>query len=133
LVSLAHKLGLHAGDRLALVSAPDDLPDRAFGAEGVRISRRSSANAEVTVAFFQERRSLARRLPRLAGGLRPGHALWIAWPKRASGVATDLSDHAVRELGLAAGLVDNKVCAIDQTWSALRFTTRRGSPSFNAR
>jgi hypothetical protein len=132
-VSLAHKLGLHAGDRLALVGAPEGLQDCAFQAEGVRISRRSSAHAEVTVAFFHERRSLVRRLPKLAGGLRHGHALWIAWPKRASGVATDLSDHAVRELGLAAGLVDSKVCAIDQTWSALRFTTRRGPPSFYAR
>jgi hypothetical protein len=50
--------------------------------------------------------------------------LWIAWPKRASGVETDLSENAVRELGLAAGLVDNKVCAIDQTWSGLRFVYR---------
>jgi hypothetical protein len=56
--------------------------------------------------------------------MAPAGGLWIAWPKRASGVATDLSDHVVRELGLAAGLVDNKVCAVDETYSGLRFVYR---------
>jgi hypothetical protein len=71
-----------------------------------------------------DRARLERRLPALRGLLEPSGGLWVAWPKRASGVSTDLGDGPVRELGLAAGLVDNKVCAIDATWSGLRFVYR---------
>ena len=76
------------------------------------------------VAFFSRRSDLERRLPALKRALAPDGGLWIAWPKRASGVATDVTDNAVRELGLAAGLVDNKVCAIDEIWSGLRLVYR---------
>jgi hypothetical protein len=79
---------------------------------------------DVIVAFFCEWKELERRLPALRAALAPAGGLWIAWPKRASGVPTDLGDGAVRELGLAAGLVDNKVCAIDAVWSGLRFVYR---------
>jgi alkylation response protein AidB-like acyl-CoA dehydrogenase len=78
----------------------------------------------VMVAFFNERAELERRLPALIKALDQAGGLWIAWPKRASGLPTDLGDGVVRELGLAAGLVDNKVCAIDATWSGLRFVYR---------
>ena len=67
---------------------------------------------------------LARRLPALREGLAPAGGLWIAWPKRSSGLQTDLGEGIVRELGLGCGLVDNKVCAIDETWSGLRFVYR---------
>ncbi len=67
---------------------------------------------------------LERRFSALRDALDPAGGLWIAWPKRASGVATDLSENVVRELGLDAGLVDNKVCAVDEVWSALRFVYR---------
>ncbi len=67
---------------------------------------------------------LERRLPGLCAALDPAGGLWIAWPKRASGVDTDVTEGVVRELGLAAGLVDNKICAIDQVWSGLRFVYR---------
>ena len=70
------------------------------------------------------RRPLQRRLAALKAALEPAGGLWIAWPKRSSGVDTDLTETVVRELGLAAGLVDNKVCAIDQVWSGLRFVYR---------
>ncbi len=70
------------------------------------------------------RAALERRLPALHDALAPDGGLWIAWPKRASGVVTNVTEGAVRELGLAAGLVDNKVCAIDETWSGLRFVYR---------
>ena len=76
------------------------------------------------MAFFSRRRAFERRLPALKAALAPAGGLWIAWPKRSSGVDTDLSETVVRELGLAAGLVDNKVCAIDQVWSGLRFVYR---------
>jgi hypothetical protein len=122
---LARKLGIKAGARLALAGAPGDfvatlgdLPD------GVRVCRRIRGSFDVIVAFFTERAELERRLPALRAALEPDGGLWLAWPKRASGVVSDLGDGAVREAGLAAGLVDNKVCAIDATWSGLRFVYR---------
>jgi hypothetical protein len=129
-VPLTHKLGLRAGDRLALLRAPEGFVHAALEPlpEGVTVTNSSRPPADVTVAFFVERRALERRVPALARSLRPGGGLWIAWPKRASGVPTDLSDDAVRELGLATGLVDNKVCAIDSVWSGLRFVHRTTPP-----
>jgi hypothetical protein len=83
-----------------------------------------AADNDVIVAFFVRRAELERRLPRLKASLDYAGGLWLAWPKRASGVTTDLGDGPVRELGLSIGLVDNKVCAIDDTWSGLRFVYR---------
>jgi hypothetical protein len=79
----------------------------------------------VIVAFVTERSRLEAELDRLRGGMHDGGGLWIAWPKRASGVPTDLTEDVVREIALATGLVDNKVCAIDATWSGLRLVVRR--------
>jgi hypothetical protein len=67
---------------------------------------------------------VARRVPALKARLDPAGGLWLAWPKKSSGVATDVGETAVRTIGLDAGLVDNKVCAIDETWSGLRFVIR---------
>jgi hypothetical protein len=89
------------------------------------LARKLGLRDGVVVAYFEDRGSLERSLPSLVAALDADGALWIAWPKKSSGVATDLSDDAVRELGLAAGLVDNKVCAIDDVWSGLRFVYRR--------
>lgn len=76
------------------------------------------------VLFVRSQAQLAREFPRLRKALHSAGGLWVAWPKQASGVATDLAENAVRHLGLSQGLVDNKVCAIDQTWSGLRFVVR---------
>ena len=76
------------------------------------------------VAFFSRRPELERRLTALSRAVFPAGGLWIAWPKRASGVETDITEDVVRELALAIGLVDNKVCAIDETWSGLRLVHR---------
>jgi hypothetical protein len=95
----------------------------------VTIRRRLRVRCDVIVSFHVDRAELGRRLPALRGALAPDGGLWLAWPKRSSGVATDLSDGSVRELGLAAGLVDNKVCAIDETWSGLRFVYRLANRS----
>ena len=78
----------------------------------------------MVVIFVQKRSELERRLPALKEALDQAGGLWVAWHKRSSGVATDLGEGTVRELGLAGGLVDNKVCAIDATWSGLRFVYR---------
>ncbi len=122
---LVQKLGIHPGDRVALVGAPDGFATTLGElAPGTRIVRRLGGRFDVIVAFHVWRIPLERRLPALRAALEPAGGLWIAWPKRASGEDTDLSDGVVRELGLAAGLVDNKVCAIDETWSGLRFVYR---------
>lgn len=121
---LAGKLGIKPDARVTLIGAPPgfqigELPP------GVAVRHRlSAAPNDVIIAFATRRSELEGRLPRLKAALSPAGGLWLAWPKRSSGVLTDLGDGAVRELGLAAGLVDNKVCAIDQTWSGLRFVYR---------
>lgn len=123
---LVRKLGIKDGARLGLIGAPDGFAETLGELPpGVRVRRRLGGQRfDVIVAFFDRRAELERRLPSLAGALEPAGGLWIAWPKRASGVATDVTENVVRELGLAAGLVDNKVCAVDQVWSGLRLVYR---------
>ena len=131
---LVRKLGIKPDSRVGLIAAPEDF-ERALGElpPGVVIRRRAVGSLEVIVAFAVWRAELERRLPRLRDALVPAGGLWIAWPKRTSGLASDLSDGVVREVGLAAGLVDNKVCAIDETWSGLRFVFRlRDRPATGA-
>jgi hypothetical protein len=131
---LPRKLGIKPGARVALLGAPRGFEDTLGELPaGVEVRRAARGTFDVVVAFFKPRADLERRLPALRAALEPAGGLWIAWPKRASGVATDLSEGVVRELGLAAGLVDNKVCAIDHTWSGLRLVYRlRDRPSYRA-
>ena len=84
-----------------------------------------NARYDVIVAFMTARAELEAELPRLRSVMAPACGLWIAWPKKASRVPTDMTDNAVREIAVPAGLVDNKVCAIDQVWTALRLVIRR--------
>jgi hypothetical protein len=84
----------------------------------------ATGTADVILAFFTERAALAERMPALRERMEPAAGLWIAWPKRASKVETDLTEDVVRDLALANTLVDNKVCAIDATWSGLRVVIR---------
>jgi len=122
---LPRKLGIKAHARVGLIGAPYDF-DEVLGAlpPGVSVRRRARGTFDVIVVFVQKRSELERRLPVLKKALDQAGGLWVAWPKRSSGVATDLGERIVRELGLASGLVDNKVCAIDATWSGLRFVYR---------
>jgi hypothetical protein len=122
---LAKKLGIKEGHRVAFPSAPagfrellGDLPD------GVSVRSRASGPLDVIVFFTKARAELERRLPALRRAMDPAAGLWIAWPKRSSGVQTDMTEDLARQLGLANGLVDNKVCAIDETWSGLRLVIR---------
>jgi hypothetical protein len=120
---LAAKLAITEGSTLVLLQAP---PGILVGmSPGVVVRHRAGGRADVVVAFFTERATFERRLEALGKMIFPAGGLWIAWPKRASGVATDLTDHAVRESALPLGLVDNKVCAIDATWTGLRLVWRR--------
>jgi hypothetical protein len=123
---LPRKLGIKPEARVALINAPDGF-DETLGElpPGVVVRRRATgAGFDVIVAFCRARAHLEHALPRWRGGLDKAGGMWIAWPKRASGIDTDIGEGVVRELGLAAGLVDNKVCAIDATWSGLRFVYR---------
>jgi hypothetical protein len=122
---LVRKLGIKPGSALGLIGAPDGFEVLLPGLPGdVAIRRRLRGPLDVIVAFFVARATLERRFPSLRDGLAANGGLWIAWPKRSSGVATDLSEGDVRQIGLDAGLVDNKVCAIDPVWSGLRFVYR---------
>ena len=125
---LPRKLGIRDGHRVLLAGAPGDfdLGDLAsVDLHDVDVQRRAGATPyDVIVGFAPDRRTLARRFPDLARRLVSNGGLWIAWPKRSSGIPTDLDGNFVREFGLAAGLVDNKVCAVDETWSGLRFVVR---------
>jgi hypothetical protein len=123
---LVRKLGIKPDARLGLIGAPEGF-EATLGElpAGVRVRRRLGGQRfDVIVAFHSGRAELERRLPVLARALDPAGGLWIAWPKRASGVPTDVTEDVVRTLGLADGLVDNKVCAIDETWSGLRLVYR---------
>jgi hypothetical protein len=95
-----------------------ELPD------GVTVKRRATGRADIVVDFVTRTAELERRFDRLATMVRPDGGLWIAWPKRSSGVATDVTDDVVRGLALPRGLVDNKVCAVDTTWTGLRIVWR---------
>ena len=90
--------------------------------------------ADVILLFIRSTAALARELPPLAKIMRKGRTLWIVWPKKTSALAGDLAEPAVREMGLAAGLVDYKICAVDETWSGLAFAARaRTQKGRNAR
>ncbi len=123
---LPRKLGIKPEAKLALVNAPDGFDDTVGELPpGVVVRRRAQGGGfDVIVAFCRDRAQLERGLPRWRAALDDAGGLWIAWPKRSSRIDTDLGEGVVRELGLAAGLVDNKVCAIDATWSGLRFVYR---------
>lgn len=133
---LPRKLGIRPGSRVALVDAPPDLlsilsplPDDVVLHRGFT----GRSPLDVILCFVTSRATLQKRLPRAIARLDVAGGLWIAWPKRASGVRSDLTEDTLREICLPTGLVDNKVCAIDHTWSGLRFVRRlkdreRGAP-----
>ncbi len=125
---LPRKLGISDGDEVALIGAPErfedtlgELPDVA----SLHTDLADDARYDVIVAFMTQRAELEADLPRLRARMAPACGLWIAWPKRASRLPTDLTDEVIREVVLPTGLVDNKVCAIDATWSGLRLVIRR--------
>jgi hypothetical protein len=123
---LVRKLGFKPGMRALYVDAPAGFADLLGELpEGVRVLARPAAELDLAVLFVTERRALERRLPGLHDKLAPAGMVWVAWPKRASKVPTDMTEDAVREVALPRGLVDVKVCAIDETWSGLKLVIRR--------
>jgi hypothetical protein len=125
---LAKKLGIKAGARVAVLSAPAGFADvlREEGGEAASYSATLAGTKpfDVIVLFTKTETDLVGRFGDAAARLTEDGGVWVAWPKNGSGVPTDLDESVIREMGLAAGLVDNKVCAIDETWSGLRFVYR---------
>jgi len=123
---LARKLGIKEGSRLALLDAPDGF-DRELAPlpDGVTVQRRLSPGLDVALLFVTERRDLERRFDAVAKAVFPAGGFWVAWPKRASKVPTDLTEDVLRVVALPKGLVDNKVCAVTDVWSGLRLVWRK--------
>lgn len=121
---LPKKLGIKQGANVAVLHAPegfafDDLP------EGVTLGHRLGKSHDLILAFVDERSHLEKAVPLLEKAIFPDGAIWVAWPKKASKLPTDLTEDVVREVALSRGLVDVKVCAIDDVWSGLKLVWRK--------
>ncbi len=127
-VPLRRKLGIGEGDEVALIGAPGWLEDEIGHLPDIaslHTDLADEARYDVIVAFVTERAEFETELPRLRARMAPACGLWIAWPKRAARIPTDMTDNVVREVALPTGLVDNKICAIDEAWTGLRLVIRR--------
>ena len=126
---LARKLGIGEDDEVVVIGAPNGISDRLAAQIGdeaeIHTDLSDAPLFDVIVAFITWRADLESQLDLLRARMAPTCGLWIAWPKRASKVATDMTENVIREIALPTGLVDNKVCAIDQTWTGLRLVIRR--------
>lgn len=123
---LARKLGIREGMAIALLDAPGALPDL-LGVlpDGATVTTRLDGHHPLVVCFLTARAELERQLPALRAAIEPDGMVWVAWPKRASRVPTDVTEDVIRAVVLPTGLVDVKVCAIDATWSGLKLVVRR--------
>lgn len=131
---LSKKLGIKPGHRVAALNAPRtaDATIAEMAAEAPILPRLTGKSPfNVIILFCFTGKDLKNSFPKAASALAIDGGLWIAWPKKTSGLQSDLDENDVREFGLAAGLVDNKVCAIDETWSGLRFVVRLVDRSAN--
>lgn len=123
---LPRKLGIKEGDRVALLRAPAGFDDTLGELPPtVQVLRQARAPLDVVVLFSTRRAGLVADVERVRARIERAGSIWIAWPKRSSGVATDITEDVLREELLPTGLVDTKVCAIDATWSGLRFVIRK--------
>jgi len=119
---LPKKLGIKDGFRVALMHAPEDVvAELRVPLDKCRIVKPTSGSLDFVFLFAKSRATLEREIMPAARALAPAGMLWISWPKKSSGVATDLDENIVRETGLGAGLVDIKVCAVTDVWSGLKF------------
>jgi hypothetical protein len=123
---LVRKLGFKPGMRVHYSHAPEQF-DALVGPlpDGVTLLKRPAMDLDLAMLFVTERRDLARGLATLHPKLQPAGMIWVAWPKKASKVATDITEDVVRDVALPRGLVDVKVCAIDDVWSGLKLVIRK--------
>jgi hypothetical protein len=124
---LAAKLGIRPGHEVAVLGAPPGFTGGLSPVDvpGIHTSLAGNGPLDVIIFFTAWQAALEEHLGELRAHLAPAGGLWVAWPKRAAKLPTDMSDHAVRAVALPTGLVDNKVCAIDPVWTALRLVIRR--------
>jgi hypothetical protein len=123
--ALVDKLGVKPGARVALVSAPEGFESALEPLPvGATVRRRLSRGTDLAVMFTTRRAELARRWAPATRAVGPTGVLWVAWPKKASGVVTDMNEHVVRDVVLPTGWVDVKVCAIDDTWTGFKCVLR---------
>ena len=123
---LVRKLGFKPGMRVHYAGAPESFPALVGELpDGVRVLARAVADLDLAMLFVTERRELERGLASLHPRLQPAGMIWVAWPKRASKVPADVTDDVVRDVALPRGLVDVKVCAIDEVWSGLKLVIRK--------
>ena len=123
---LPRKLGIGAGCRLYLHAAPANYPSLVAPLpEGVQVVARIGSDTDVIHLFATRRGELARALHECRAAMRDAAAIWVSWPKKSSGLASELTEDTIRELALPLQLVDVKVCAVDETWSGLKLVVRR--------
>lgn len=121
---LPKKLGIKEGSRIALINAPKDFARELELPDNAQIVTRVTKPLDLALLFVLTERALLRDFDKLAKKLATNGMIWVAWPKKSSGVATDLSFERVQRIGLDSGLVDVKICAIDEVWSGLKFVIR---------
>jgi len=122
---LAKKLGIKDGQHLALVEIPASVKAELKDALAkCYVVAKAAAPLDFAMLFVKTQAELKKNFPVLGKQLAPAGMLWIAWPKKSSGVASDLDENLVRKIGLDVGLVDVKVCAVDEVWSGLKFVIR---------
>jgi len=122
---LPKKLGVKPNQRIALVNAPNDFA-KVLGRlpENAAIVKRLNGPLDLILLFVDREQTLTKQFPILANKLQSNGMIWVAWPKKSSGVATDLVFEKVQRIGLDCGLVDVKICAVDDVWSGLKFVIR---------
>jgi hypothetical protein len=122
---LPKKLGIQSGLRVSMVDAPPEVTAALKTAlSGCEMLRQDSEGIDFAMVFTKSGVSLKKEFKQIAKCIAPAGMLWVSWPKKSSGVPTDLTENVVREIGLAAGLVDVKVCAVTDVWSGLKFVRR---------
>ena len=122
---LAKKLGIKDNFRLMFINAPEGFQEELGQLPmGVEITTRSNKPFNLIVLFAKTERTLKKDFPKVAGKIARDGMIWVAWPKKSSGVSTDLSFDTVQTVGLSAGLVDVKICAVNEIWSGLKFVYR---------
>jgi len=123
--SLTEKLGIKEGFRIAILNPPENYtPMLGAPLAGVTVHERHRTGLDLIHCFVTSRREAASAISTLKDNISSHGALWVSWPKASSGVKTDLNENVIREIGLKSGLVDVKVCAVDETWSGLKFVYR---------
>ena len=122
---LPKKLGIKDGFQVRLIKAPREVvAELKPSLDSCKVSRDAIAPLDFAMLFTKSAASLKKEFTQLAKNLAPAGMLWVSWPKKTSGVPTDLNENIVREIGLAGGLVDVKVCAVTEVWSGLKFVRR---------